>query len=460
MAPSFSALPAELRQYIYTLVLGVDGDTPTMVPFRTTRPFILEEEDDDMDDMFLDGEDVLEELNDEQLEHVRQAALEQEAALAGGAGGETPGAPATLPSSGVASSNGGENGTETNGNNGNAGDNHEGADDVEEEEEDEEDEEDDVDTDAGDFDPNPYAQERAWDDDALVPVHLPPLLLVNREARSVTLSWLKKHEIQLLRNKITKAEIENGFADSKDGLPVCLRKYNPEYDYLYVDRHFWNRFCDRLAMPAMRDPDDEDMDEDEEPIHDIGEGIKNLALPAFTAYQSNAAMGRSLEFMPNIESVAIVWGDLPPQEWRPKVIMQTVQRDGKPKTQVTQVLMPRYDHERINERITEEEQARRRADTERIKAERIRDRIHDDEDEDEEDEEDEEEGDGPVVTMCVRDPTDPKRMFYERGYLGTWMQEIYSELSITELPDHVVDEEDGSITLHLLPCSAVLQKEN
>ncbi|KAJ4158088.1 uncharacterized protein LMH87_008632 [Akanthomyces muscarius] len=494
MGSSFDRLPAELRHFIWTLTLGEHGDAPTMVPFRTARPWLLEEEDDD-DELLMGGDDADEFMSDEQFEEIRLLALRQVAGQNENedTAGPVPPAPTTLPSNGVITiadddvdDGAGEgDGQDDATNEAPIGDEGENDDDDDDEEDEEVEESEDefqgsLDTDEGEFEPgNPYGQERAWDDEVVIAVYIPPLLLVNREARSVTLNWLKKHDIQLNRNTISKGEINTGFAPNKDGLPPYTRKYDPERDHLYVDRRYWRRFCDRLQMPHMMAPDDnDDADEEEDPVHDIGETIKHLALPAFTMYQSVGVVGNILEFLPNIQQIACIWGDLPHKEWKPRIVYETVQRDGKPMTQVTNVLLPRWDHAQISEKLSQEEHDRRNDDTERIKAEREKDRQErqekkdqaekngrtneedeedDDEDEDDDDEE-EEEGTGPIVTMCIRDPSDDTKVFYERGYLSNWLDEIYNELSICELPEHVTDEYDGSVTLPIVPCNAVLRQ--
>ncbi|KAJ6784497.1 hypothetical protein PWT90_03662 [Aphanocladium album] len=494
---TFARLPTELRHCIWNLVLGSDGDAPTMVPFRTTRPYMLEEDDDD-EEMILSAEDAGEIISDEQFEEIRQLALHHITGQNGTAGPVNP-APTTLPSNGVAREvNVGTGGTgdqrkanATNGvtaeqanEQGNedaaAGTTNEApieiADENDDEEDDEEEEEEEEDEDP-EFEPgNPYTQERAWDDEVVIPVYgIPPLLLVNREARSIALDWLQKHDIQLAVTTIAKGEIDTGFTVRKGAPPPYVRKFNPKRDHLYVDRHYWRRFCDRLQMPHMMAPDDED--EEEEPVHDIGENIRNLALPAFTMYQSVGMVGHILEYLPNIQQISCIWGDLPEKEWQPSIVYEKVKRDGKSKTQVTNILIPRWDQEQISEQLSEEELDRRTADTEKIKAERQQERQakqerkqkaeqegkkdeqededDSDEDDDDEDDEEEEEGSGPIVTMCVRDPTDDKKVFYERGYLGDWLDEIYNELAICELPDHVTDEDDGSVTLPIVPCNIV-----
>lgn len=489
MGSSFDRLPTELRHFIWTLTLGEHGDAPTMVPFRTARPWLLEEEDDD-DELLMDGEYADEFMSDEQFEEIRLLALHQVAGQNddGDSAGPVPHAPTTLPSNGVITivdeedaDDGADEGE------GQADTTNEAPirDDVEDDEEDEEEDEDEDQgspADWGEFDPeNPYGQERAWDDEVVIAVYTPPLVLVNREARSVALRWLEKHDIQLNRNTIVKDEINTGFIPNKDGLPPYTRKYDPERDHLYVDRRYWRRFCDRLQMPHMMAPDDNGhADEEEDPVHDIGETIKYLALPAFTMYQSVGVVGNILEFLPNIQQIACIWGDLPDKEWKPRIVYETVQRGGKPKTQVTNVLLPRWDHVQISEKLSQEELDRRNDDTERIKAERVKERQEKQEkkdqaekdgrtdeadeeedsydDDEEDDEEEEEEGTGPIVTMCIRDPSDDTKVFYERGYLGNWLDEIYNELSICELPEHVTDEDDGSVTLPIVPCNAVLRQ--
>ncbi|OAR01562.1 hypothetical protein LLEC1_04685 [Akanthomyces lecanii] len=504
MGSSFDRLPTELRHFIWTLTLGEHGDAPTMVPFRTARPWLLEEEDDDDDELLIGSDDADEFMSDEQFEEIRLLALRQVAGQTenGDSVGPAPPAPTTLPRNDVitiaddeADDEAGEGNGQPDAANGaplrDEAENDEDDEDHDENEEGEEGEEgeDDyqgsLDSDEGEFEPgNPYGQERAWDDEVVIAVHLPPLLLVNREARSVTLNWLKKHDIQLNRNTISKGETNTGFAPNKDGLPPYTRKYDPERDHLYVDRRYWRRFCDRLQMPHMmaRDDNDDADEEQDDPVHDIGETIKHLALPAFTMYQSVGVVGHILQFLPRIEQIACIWGGLPDKEWKPRIVYESVRRDGRPMTQVTNVLLPRYDHVQISEKLSQEEHDRRNDDTERIKAEREKARQEkqqrkdaagkddggteegdeeeeeEDDDEDDEDDEEEEEGTGPIVTMCIRDPSDDTKVYYERGYLTNWLDEIYNELSISELPEHVRDEWDGSVTLPIVPCNAVLRQ--
>lgn len=499
MNGSFDRLPAELRHNIWQLVLG-DGDPATMVPFLTSRPYMLEEEDDD-DDMMMGAEDAGEILSEEQFEQIRQLALQQVAVdNENAATGPVAPAPTTLPSNGIVRAVNNED--DQGGNGAASGEAHSQAAvdaaraEIEEQmyngyDDDDQDididlDDDDAesfDTDVGDFfeSGNPYGQERAWDDEVVIPVYAPPLLLINREARHLALRWLAKHNIQLTRNTIAKGEIDSGFVTKPGSLPALVRKYDPARDHLYVDRRYWRRFCDRLQMPHMIRPpselgDAEDADEEPpEPVHDIGETIQNLALPAFTLYHGVGTVGHMLQFLPNIKQVACIWGDLPGQAWQPEVTYETVQRDGQAKTQVTLLLTPRWDHVRISEKLSQAELDRRQVDTDRINAERDQGRQakqerrargevaadddeddNDDDDDDDDDDEDmEDEGTGPLVTMCIRDPTDAESVYYEKGYLSSWLNDIYNELSICELPEHVTDEYDGSVTLSIVPCSAV-----
>lgn len=500
MGIHFYRLPFELRIIIWDLVLGEHGDAPTMVPFRTTRPYLLEEEDDD-DELFLHADDAEQFMSDEQFEQIRLRALHQVAAQNdnGDAGGPATPAPMTLPSNDVvtiANDEAGEGGSGQ----GMEGPNRQGAtndasigdedginldeedDGIEEDYEDYEDYEGSLDTDLEEFEPgNPFGQERIWDDEVVIPVYLAHILLVDREARDFTLLWLKKHNIRLTRNTIRPGEITTGFVPTEDGRLPYTRKYDPERDHLYVDRRYWRRFCDRLQMGDMMARSEYGADDEDEndPVHDIGATIKNLALPAFTMYQSVGVVGNILEYLPNIRQIACIWGDLPPKEWQPTIAYETVQRGGKPKTEVTNVLLPRWDHAQISEQLSQEEQDRRRDDTDRIEAEREKEREErrarrekaekegkpdgDDDDDDyedyEDDDDEEEEGTGPIVTMCVRDPSDETNTFYERGYLGNWMDEIYNELSFSELPDHCTDESDGSLTLPIVPCKGVVRRQ-
>ncbi|OAA39608.1 hypothetical protein BBO_06585 [Beauveria brongniartii RCEF 3172] len=514
MSIPFARLPLELRHAIWTLALGEHGDNPTMVPFRTSRPWMLEEEDDD-EDMLLDEDDIDELLSDNQLEEIRELALHQ-VAEQNENGNLVTAAPTTLPSNGVArlAEDEGEGagnvetraeagreaaadardqvGADANGEDGD--DNQQYGEDNEDEDDDDGDDDDDEDheqddyaeaedfyADMGEFEPgNPYTQEPVWDDEVVIPVYVPPLLLVNREARDITLRWLAKHDIQLLRTTIAKDEINTGFALTEDGLEPYTRKYDPERDHLYVDRRFWRRFCDRIYMPHMMAPldsdDPEEQHQQQESVIDIGKTIKYLALPAFTVYQSVDAFAGILQFLPNIKQVACIWNDLPTKDWKPEVVYQTVQRNGQPKTQVTNVLVPRWDHVEISEKLTEKELDRRRQDTERIKAERDKSRQErqekraqaakdgtnndgddedDDDDDDDDEDDDEDEGKGPLVTMCIRDPTDGESVFWERGYLTDWQDEIHDVLAFSELPDHVRNVYDGTFTLPLVPCNAV-----
>ncbi|KAM3538999.1 hypothetical protein ARSEF1564_008080 [Beauveria bassiana] len=514
MSIPFARLPSELRHAIWTLALGEHGDNPTMVPFRTSRPWMLEEEDDD-EDMLLDENDIDELLSDGQLEEIREFALHQ-LVEQNEDGNLVTAAPTTLPSNGVArlaedegkvadnverraesregaaADSGDQIGADENGEDDEDNQQHgEGYEDEDDDVDDDDDDDDDDEpddyaeaedfyADMGEFEPgNPYTQEPVWDDEVVIPVYVPPLLLVNREARDITLRWLAKHDIQLLRTTIAKNEINTGFTLTEDGLPPYTRKYDPERDHLYVDRRFWRRFCDRIYMPHMMAPldsdDPEEQQQQQESVLDIGKTIKYLALPAFTVYQSVDTFAEILQFLPNIKQVACIWNDLPTKDWKPEVVYQTVQRDGQPKTQVTNVLVPRWDHVEISEKLTEKELDRRRQDTERIKAERDKSRQErqekraqaakdgtnndgDDEDEDDDDDDeddDEDEGRGPLVTMCIRDPTDGESVFWERGYLTDWQDEIHDVLALSELPDHVRDTYDGTFTLPLVPCNAV-----
>ncbi|OAA54007.1 hypothetical protein ISF_08487 [Cordyceps fumosorosea ARSEF 2679] len=473
MSGIFERLPMEMRQLIWTMALGEHGDIPTMVPYRTSRPYMLEEEESDYEDYANYGEDYLmTDTGDVPPDHGDEATVNSGVPVA-----ERVAPTATLPSSSVTRRDVDDD------NDRDDRQDQDSDDDLDRYDVDGEGDDDSLDTDVGDFEPgNPYAQERAWDDDVLIPVYLPPLLLVNREARAITLDWLAKHNVQLTRTKIAKGEIDAGFPPTPEGeLPPYVRRYDPARDHLWVDRYCWRRFCDRLHMSHVLGGvlTEEELEPEQleqlEPPHDIGAEIRNLALPAFTVYQSTEAVADAVRFMPAIESLACIWGDLPTHDWRPDLIYETVKdEEGRDRTKVRQLLMPRWDHVPFSETVSEEEMERRRRDTERIRAEvaaargkgkevKKPDGDDDDEDEDDEDDEDddmeddeeEEEARGPLVTMCSADPDNRHLLFHERGYLGNWMQEVYDVLALMELPDHVRDDYDGSFTLPIVPCKAV-----
>lgn len=518
---SFDRLPAELRHSIWKLVLGDETeDPPTMVPFKTSRPYMLEEDFDEEEfEMDEDAIDEEIEMTPEQFAQIQRLAaahtippgvlpppsvtLPSNGVAHGAlsiqtngenAQGDTAAAagPATEPGAEAATEPAPEANGETNGEEN--GDEDDGAEGEDDQEEDEEAEDDDADTDPGEFEPgNPYLHERAWDEEAGIPIKTTALLLllINREARAIALKWIKERPyMQFNRNAITKGEVNTGFANPPTATqpPVLVRRFDPERDYLYVDRMYWRRFCDRLQMVHMMPPPADD-DDDEDPPHDIGAGIKHLALPAFTCYQSVGTLGHVLQFLPNIESLACIWGALPDSDWKTETSFETVVLEGKPKTKVTTALLTRWDQVRISERISEEETQRRKEEAARIKEERqkekeekaakkearngdddggdkVKDKEDDendddddeddeeDDDDDDEDDDDDDEGKGPIVAMYVRDATDPERGYFENGYLSNWMEEIYNELAFCELPEHVRDEEDGSVTLNIMPFRA------
>lgn len=171
-----------------------------------------------------------------------------------------------------------------------------------------------------------------------------------------------------------------------------VRLWDPERDVLYVGRDQWDEFCDH---PYDGTPW----------AMDMAASIRHLALPAFTAYYSYEELGVHLfHHMPNLASLSVVWSRVP------KLRLSRDRQRPAAREPYAEV-QPRWELEEIADR------------------------------------------DEPV-TLAALDHTDGS-MIYEEGHLAEWMEEIETEMALLDLPEHLVDQELGEMTLTLRAVTAV-----
>jgi hypothetical protein len=432
--PLFSRLPVELRRMIWLCTLP-EEDVPALVPYDDKEPY--ESFSDMRDEEELTGEDIADERAfwDEQLgQSASEPAIEgdDDGAQHGGPSSTVRAAARRMLAEAIDDAdaddgttqvgNGAQEGEGFNGNgnrdqgegseraeqvlSGNeeseeeASDESEGFETDEEEEEDESEDEDEV-NDAhieGTADQGPKRTlSRPW-----IPLHLPPLVLVNREARQTMLGYIDGKNWAIIRNKIHKGEIANGFA-ARDA--VFMRRYDPQHDALWVDRLHWPVFLDHLLESESRE----------------GADVVTLAVPAFTAYHSVMTLSELFYDMPNLKRVVCIWGELPPDEWVPEQVngMRVLRRrndDDDDDGEVQLVLWDRWEAQKVGREAMADGKSKQTAAateaTDWSDLENPEDILLDQ----------------TTVRMCVRDPMDRGDTF-EEGILGEYMNEIYEVLN-------------------------------
>lgn len=442
-----------------------DEDRPALVPYDDREPY--NDSFVDMDEMT--ASEVSEELGDLQNPlgpidgppDVGQAARrmldnaveaierDRSAARAGHADEAQDGADAEVHGEGV-------NGEATvNENTEEAADENEDAEDVEEAEaveeveEGEADDEDDYgeyeDFEGGDDDDaadraEPKKLSRPW-----VPVHLPAIALVNREARQIVLDYIDGKGWAILRNNIYESELQDGFWHEE---PVFARRYDPERDALWVDRIHWPVFMDHML----------------ESDRDEGADVVTLAVPAFTAYHSIMTLGELFHVMPNLKRVVSIWGDLPPDDWVPEqvnakeVICHKLHNstgdnyeDEDNNDEVQLVVWQRWDAAKVRDvdavpEVTDEE--------EKKEVKEVEEQDLDESEWPEEEDEDEEAQRQMTVAMVARDPMNGKELV-EKGPLGMYLEEIYAVLKVLALPSRMFEGQMGDTPLPFLARRAV-----
>ncbi|KAF4443725.1 hypothetical protein FALBO_17252 [Fusarium albosuccineum] len=123
----------------------------------------------------------------------------------------------------------------------------------------------------------------------LVQVTMPTAFFVCREARAVADLWLKRQK-----------ELSIRFREETQG-HIIVREYDPERDAMYVGRDMWDEFLG-LMEGDWRDRNSQ---------RRMWKSIKNLALPAFTAYYSISNLAFVLRWAKNLQNIYVIWDKLP-----------------------------------------------------------------------------------------------------------------------------------------------------
>ncbi|KAH8694745.1 hypothetical protein BGZ61DRAFT_532784 [Ilyonectria robusta] len=122
-----------------------------------------------------------------------------------------------------------------------------------------------------------------------VEVPMPAALFVCREAREAAHAWMAARNVTMR------------FRDETQG-HILVREWDPEQDPVYVPRNKWEDFSNL----------EEEWDKEwENGSAELGAAIRHLAVPAFTGYFSIPTLSSLLDWMPNLRSLYIVWGELP-----------------------------------------------------------------------------------------------------------------------------------------------------
>ncbi|KFH43457.1 hypothetical protein ACRE_057980 [Hapsidospora chrysogenum ATCC 11550] len=229
--------------------------------------------------------------------------------------------------------------------------------------------------------------------------------------------------------------------------------------------------------PAESDTDSELEDEraERECKAEVLSQVRFLAVPAFTAYYNTPWLVFTLEGMPKVEKVFVVWGELPfigareveggvlgvdderecvrfevipenDEEW-------TWEKGGKRgKTEKDGEL---EEKEKAGDNAKTEEEDGKKMEDEEPEKKKTKDEADKQGEEDEEDEEDEDddEGTGPLVSMWFED-SNSGRMAQEVGRLGMWMTEMSNVFAITEMEPSVADrffeKEDSFVPVRIV----------
>ncbi|KAK9445964.1 hypothetical protein VB005_01078 [Metarhizium brunneum] len=234
-----------------------------------------------------------------------------------------------------------------------------------------------------------------------VQVKTPALVHVNVEARAVTMSWARTHDISLGFRRETKGH-------------VFSRPWDPTRDTLYVSRDKWEEFCE---LPW-----------ESKGVEEMSAKVRHLALPAFTAYYSFNELGNYvMQWFPSLEVLSSVWGPLPELKYsrtkrvsRRQLLAAGATDDDGTDTGVDPLTGDR------EERIAAEIQP-------------MWELVRETKD---------------VVRMCVLDPLDETES-WEEGELQMWMEELADALLTTELPENVYDVEGQKYSIEFRPVRAV-----
>ncbi|CAH0054637.1 unnamed protein product [Clonostachys solani] len=207
----------------------------------------------------------------------------------------------------------------------------------------------------------------------MVQLPMPPAVFVCREARRAVERWMASVNGWLYFRRETQGHI-------------MVRAWNEETDVLYAPRPKWRFFSGGMFEEAP---------EEGSVYHRVYARVRNLALPAFTAYYSQTGLVAAMELAKNLTAVHVVWGPLPE-------VRASAAEEAFPDAAV----QPRW----------------------AVEVE-----------------------DSEVVRMCVTDNDNPGITTWETGELEDWMYELEGELALREdIPEEYVDDERGQISLPFL----------
>ncbi|KAK5991290.1 hypothetical protein PT974_09570 [Cladobotryum mycophilum] len=228
----------------------------------------------------------------------------------------------------------------------------------------------------------------------LVQAAMPPLVWASREARAAVMEWVKRKGYTLGFRKETRGHI-------------LSRPFDIERDVLYVPAAAWEEDFSHEAFIMT----DEDADAG---ISDMYKNIKHLALPAYTAIGSMHLLMQLFEFMPNLETISVVWDELPTMRYKQSALAArpTTSRRERLETAV----QPRWELELLDIEGTDE------------------------------------------VRMSVEgEDSTFKRRRWEHGVLAEYMGTMRFELEMpSEMPSHMLDD-NGQLLLELRPVKASLR---
>ncbi|RSL82489.1 hypothetical protein CEP51_005139 [Fusarium floridanum] len=128
---------------------------------------------------------------------------------------------------------------------------------------------------------------------APVQMPTPVALFVCYESRKVAHRWIKE-------NKAVKQFHDPEGDNDAPGMSL-IRDFDRDRDMLYIPRDSWYDFLDHLER-------DYNSDEGGRPLCN---DIKNLAVPAFTAYYSIQKLTWVMGWARNLRAIYVVWDDLP-----------------------------------------------------------------------------------------------------------------------------------------------------
>ncbi|CAH0021087.1 unnamed protein product [Clonostachys rhizophaga] len=207
----------------------------------------------------------------------------------------------------------------------------------------------------------------------MVQLPMPPAFFVCREARRVAERWMASVNGWLHFNRETQSHI-------------AVRAWNEETDLLYVPRFKWRFFSLRMLEETPEDW----------PIYArMHKRVRNLALPAFTAYYSPARLVSAMDLVPDLTAVHVVFGPLP-----------TVRASAPGEALDEAAVQPRWAVE-----------------------------VEDSEE----------------VRMCCRDDLTGTTS-WETGELEDLMYELHQELALQEdIPEQYIDDEKGVVKLPFRP---------